>query len=76
MEYKTVLKSYDIDSLLKESNMTVVPQQKTFEADDWNVSLNSYAKQGWTVKETRTVASEKGLLFWALLERPEKVQGF
>jgi hypothetical protein len=46
MEYKTVLRPYDIDSLLREGNGEAMSQKKTFEADDWNGALNSYAKQG------------------------------
>ncbi|MGD6808768.1 MAG: hypothetical protein ACQCN3_03630 [Candidatus Bathyarchaeia archaeon] len=69
-EYKTILQSNDLDSLVGAKGNAAV------EADDWNTSLNGYAQNGWIVKNCGTVASGTILVFWALLERSKEQKGF
>jgi hypothetical protein len=70
MEYKTILQPNDLDSLVSAKGNAAV------EADDWNKSVNKYVLEGWNIKNGGTVASGNVLVFWALLERELKREGF
>jgi hypothetical protein len=69
MEYKVVLRPYDLTSLIGRGKGEAGTNQNTCEAGDWNVALNDYAKKGWIVKNSNTVVSGRDIIFWALLEK-------
>jgi hypothetical protein len=69
MEYKVVLKPYDLTSLIGNARGKGGTYEGTCETGDWNTSLNDYAKKGWTVKNSGTLVSGRDLLFWVLLEK-------
>ncbi len=75
MEYKTILRPYDLVFLVGDAKGKV-GSQAAYETEEWNTALNKYAKDDWTVKKSGTRISGKDLIFWALLERPERKEGF
>jgi hypothetical protein len=70
MEYKTVIRPYDLNSLIGNARGKSGSYEATCEAGDWNSALNDYAKKGWIVKSSNTVVSGRDIIFWALLEKP------
>ena len=70
MEYKTILRPYDLTSLIGRGKGESGTSQNTCEAGDWNISLNDYIKKGWILKNNGTVMSGRDIIFWALLEKP------
>jgi hypothetical protein len=74
MEYKTILWPIDFESIA--GSMKGKSSNDAFEAEAWNASLQKYARDGWTIKSAGPVMSGNSLVFWALLERPEKKEGF
>jgi hypothetical protein len=44
--------------------------QSVDEAKDWSSSLNSSAKEGFTVKDSGALTLVDSIVFWALLEKP------
>lgn len=69
MEYKVVLKPYDLTSLIGRAKGIAGTNEATCEAGEWNNSLNKYANEGWVVKNSGTLVSGRDLLFWVLLEK-------
>ena len=69
MEYKVVMRPYDIASIVGKARGKGGTYEATCEVGDWNIALNKYAKDGWTVKNGGTVTSGSDLIFWALLEK-------
>ena len=70
MEYKTILRPYDLTSLIGRAVGDAGTSQATCETGDWNSALNKYAKEGWTVKNSGVIESGRDVIFWALLEKP------
>ena len=69
MEYKVIIRPYDLTSLIGRASGESGTSQGTCEAGDWNISLNDYVKKGWTVKNSGTVISGRDIIFWAMLEK-------
>lgn len=69
MEYKVILRPYDLTSLIGRANGDAGTYEATCEAGDWNISLNKQAKDGWVIKNSGTVVSGRDVIFWALLEK-------
>jgi hypothetical protein len=66
MQYKTILRSYDLSSLTGKS------AQLAFEMEDWNNALNKYAKERWAVINSGVIESGSNIIFWVLLEKAEQ----
>ena len=66
MQYKTVLRSYDVSSFTGKS------AQSPFEIEDWNSALNKFAKDGWAVVNSGFIESGSNVVFWVLLEKTEQ----
>ena len=75
MEYKTVIHPYDFAFLVDDAKGKM-GSEAAYETVDWNNALNKYGKDDWTVKKIGTLVSGKDLVFWALLEREVKKEGF
>jgi hypothetical protein len=75
MEYKVVLKPYDLTSAIGRAKGGLGTDEATWEAGEWNTSLNKYANEGWVIKNSGALVSGRDLLFWVLLEREDKVEG-
>jgi hypothetical protein len=69
LEYKVVMRPYDIASLVGKARGKSGTYEATCEAGDWNIALNKYAKDGWIVKNSGTVTSGSDLIFWAIMEK-------
>jgi hypothetical protein len=72
LEYKVVLRPYDTTTLIGRAKGDAGTSEATYEAGDWNSSLNKYAKDGWVIKNSGTIVSGRDIVFWALLEKPTK----
>lgn len=75
MEYKTILRPYDLTSLIGKATGDAGSSQVTCETGDWNTALNKHGKDGWVVKNSGVIESGRDIIFWALLERQEKSEG-
>jgi hypothetical protein len=74
MEYKLVYRPYALATLVNLAQS----QGDKFggrEAIDFSNMLNENAKEKWRVIECGTILSGNDAVFWALLERPEVVEG-
>ena len=67
LEYKVVFRPYDLATLIGRAKGEY---EATYEAGDWNIALNKYAKDGWSIKNSGTITSGRAIIFWALLEKP------
>ncbi len=74
MQYKTILKPYDLASLVGMAVGDVKMPKEPFEATDWDNTINKYAKDGWIVKNHGAIASGSSVVFWALMEKEEQEQ--
>jgi hypothetical protein len=78
VEYKVIYRSYSHTRLIgrqnvirdQEGSKERADAQSLNETEDWSGSLNSSAKEGFTVKETGALPLGDSIVFWALLERP------
>jgi hypothetical protein len=68
MEYKVVLRPYDLTTLIGRARGEY---EATYEDGDWNMALNKYAKDGWSIKNSGTATQGRGIIFWALLEKSQ-----
>ena len=78
VEYKVIYRSYSHTRLIGRQDM--IRDQEGFEersdiqsldeAKDWSNSLNSSAKEGFTVKDSGALSLADSIVFWALLEKP------
>jgi hypothetical protein len=75
LEYKTILRPFDFAALIGDVREKSAIEA-AIEAEGWNTSLNKYAKDGWIVKSAGPIVSGNDLVLWALLERPERKEGF
>lgn len=73
MQYKTILKPYDL-AMLIGSEGGDAKSQAAIEPLDWNNTLNKYAKDGWIIKTNGAIQSGGNLIFWVLLEKAEQEQ--
>ena len=62
MKYKFVYMTYSDSALSFRQNVKAEPAE-------FNQTLDNFAKQGWDVKQGGAIATERGVLFWALLRR-------
>jgi hypothetical protein len=69
MEYKTILRPYDLTALIGRATGDAGSSQATWETGDWDSALNKNAKDGWVVKNSGVIESGRDIVFWALLER-------
>ncbi len=74
MQYKTILKPYDVVSLIGETVEDSKTSPEPLEPVDWNNALNRYAKDGWIVASSGAIESGTAIIFWALLEKTEQEQ--
>ena len=74
MQYKTILKPYDLAMLVGKAVGDTKAAQEPFETADWNSALNKYAIDGWIVKNSGVIQSGSNIVFWALLEKEEQEQ--
>ena len=78
VEYKVVYRSYSHTRLIGRQSMIRDQEgsdqrseaQSVDEAKDWSSSLNSSAKEGFTVKDSGALTLVDSIVFWALLEKP------
>ena len=78
MEYKLVYRAYNHKQLTggfrkiidQESFEDTNEAQYVIEAEDWSKTLNSLAKEGFTVKNSGALELAENIVFWALLEKP------
>jgi len=66
MQYKTILRSYDISSLIGKS------AQLPFEMEDWNNALNKYAEDRWAIVNSGVIESGSNVVFWVLLGKEKQ----
>jgi hypothetical protein len=69
LQYKVIYMSYDFSRLTGQRARGKGGAYGEEEAGDWTEALNKYAGDGWTVRHSGTVNSERDIIFWALLER-------
>jgi hypothetical protein len=69
LQYKVIYRPYGFPGLIEQATCEKGGSYGEQEADDWTKALNKYAEDGWKVKHSGTVNSEKDIIFWALLER-------
>lgn len=67
MEYKVVFRPYDLTPFIEYAKRG---REATCDTGDWNIALNKYAKDGWSIKNSGTIMSGRDIVFWALLEKP------
>ena len=78
VEYKVIYRSYSHTRLIgrqsvirdQEETDERSEAQSVNEAEDWSSSLNSSAKEGFTVKDSGALSLVDSIVFWALLEKP------
>ena len=78
MEYKMVYRAYRHAQLIsrqgamrdQEGVVERSEAQYVDEARDWSNTLNEFAKDGFTVKDSGALPMADNIVFWALLERP------
>jgi hypothetical protein len=78
VEYKVIYRSYSHTRLIgrqsvirdQEDTDERSEAQSVNEAEDWSSSLNSSAKEGFTVKDSGALPLVDSIVFWALLEKP------
>jgi hypothetical protein len=69
LQYKVIYRPYDFSRLTGQRALGKGGEYGEHEADEWTGALNKYAGDGWTVRHSGTVNSERDIIFWALLER-------
>ena len=76
MQYKTIFKSFSSNFFVNKTSGDAKSPQIPNELDDWNNALNNYGKDGWVITNSGLIGIETGiLLFWAVFEREEKMEG-
>jgi hypothetical protein len=68
MRYKTILKAYSLTSLTEQTNAKTGP----IEITDWNDTVNKFAEEGWTIKNSGAHESSGNIIFWVLLAKEEQ----
>lgn len=74
MQYKTILKPYDLGMLVGNAVADTKASQEPIEPADWNRTINKYASDGWLIKNNGAIQSGSNIVFWALLEKEEQEQ--
>jgi hypothetical protein len=70
LEYLTIYRPYYLPTLLDWVKGEQGNWQGARELEDWDATLNDYAKKGYKVINSGSFLSENHVTFWAILEKP------